>query len=126
MTSSERKALLFLAAVAVLGVGVRLAGSEPTSPAATVATRRALLQQIAAVDSARASREAKERARGAGKGRRRGAADSSALPARGPSRRPSRLTRDSTATAPSAVAPPPPNVVAWLAPAGSTLDRLTP
>ena len=115
MTPSERKALLFLAAVAVLGVGVRLAGSEPTSPAATLATRRALLRQIAAVDSVRAARESKERARGAGKGRGRGAADSSTHLERGTSRRSSRIKRDGTVTASSAVPPPPPNVVPWLA-----------
>ena len=116
MTSSERKALLFLAAVAVLGVGVRLAGSEPTSPAATLATRRALLQQIAAVDSVRAGRESKARGGGVGKGKGRGDADSAAPPAHGSSRRAPRPARDSTMTGRSAVPPPPSNVVPWLAP----------
>ena len=69
MTSPERRALLFLAAVAVLGVGARLAGTEAEGPAATVESRRALARQIAAVDSARAAEERKKRERKAGSGR---------------------------------------------------------
>ena len=69
MTSPERRALLFLAAVAVLGVGARLAGTEAEGPAATVESRRALARQIAAVDSARAAEERRKRERKAGGGR---------------------------------------------------------
>ena len=73
MTSPERRALLFLAAVAVLGVGARLAGTEAEGPAATVESRRALARQIAAVDSARAAEERRKRERkeGAGRGGKR-------------------------------------------------------
>ena len=63
MTAPERRALLFLAAVAVLGVGARLAGTEAEGPAATVESRRALVRQIAAVDSARAAEERRRRER---------------------------------------------------------------
>jgi competence ComEA-like helix-hairpin-helix protein len=69
MTSPERRALLFLAAVAVLGIGARLAGTEAEGPAATVESRRALARQIAAVDSARADQERRKRERKGGEGR---------------------------------------------------------
>ena len=60
MTPAERRALLFLAAAALLGAFVRLArttGDDPPPPAA----QRALALQIAAVDSARAAEAEKER-----------------------------------------------------------------
>jgi len=51
MTSGERKALLFLAGVAVLGGVARVVASP--APAPTAAERGALRDQIGAVDSAR-------------------------------------------------------------------------
>ena len=56
VTSSERKALIFLGAVALLGLGARVVRTSGATPAATVETRRALLRQIAAVDSARVAK----------------------------------------------------------------------
>lgn len=90
MTAPERRALLFLAAVAVLGVGARLAGTEAEGPAATVESRRALVRQIAAVDSARAAEERRKRERqrgGAGRAeprRRTGTLAIEGGPARAP------------------------------------------
>lgn len=52
-TPAERQALLFVAAVAALGVGVR--GCRALEPAASATDRTALAVQMAAVDSAVAS-----------------------------------------------------------------------
>ena len=60
MTPAERRALLFLAAAALLGAFVRLAGTRD-DPKPEPAARRALALQIAAVDSARAAEAEKER-----------------------------------------------------------------
>jgi competence protein ComEA len=51
MTSGERKALLFLAGIGVLGAGARLVTAPSRVP--TPAERLALQQQLGAVDSAR-------------------------------------------------------------------------
>jgi competence protein ComEA len=60
MTNGERKALVFLAGVGVLGAGARLASAPARVP--TAAERAALDGQIAAVDSARhASRRGGDR-----------------------------------------------------------------
>jgi competence protein ComEA len=70
-TPAERKALLFLSGVLLLGTGVRasraIRGALPTDPAAEAALER----QIAAVDSVRASRPS---GRGRARTRRRAAA----------------------------------------------------
>ncbi len=79
-TPAERQALLFLAAVAVIGGGVRVAGSrtlardaaraeQGPAPSADLATR-ALDAQIAAVDSARRSGKAKNASSRAGSSRK--------------------------------------------------------
>jgi competence protein ComEA len=52
-TPGERKALLFLATVAVLGAGVRLASAIRSGTADDGESRSALREQIAAVDAAR-------------------------------------------------------------------------
>jgi competence protein ComEA len=52
-TPAERKALLFLAGVIVLGASVRVVRAAKRDGAADAATRQALRQQLAAVDSAR-------------------------------------------------------------------------
>jgi len=67
MTPSERKALLFLATVGVLGAGARLAVTP--GRADTPASRAALERQLGAVDSARAADRASDRS-GAGARRR--------------------------------------------------------
>ena len=74
MTPAERRALLFLAAAALLGASVRLArGRDGHAP--EPAAQRALALQIAAVDSARAAEAEKERERPKRGGKRaRGAA----------------------------------------------------
>jgi competence protein ComEA len=51
MTSGERKALLFLAGIGVLGAGARLLRTPSRAPGP--AERQALQQQLGAVDSAR-------------------------------------------------------------------------
>jgi competence protein ComEA len=61
MTTAERKALLFLAAVATLGAGARLVATPRRAD--TPASRAALAHQLAAVDSARAARPPRDRAR---------------------------------------------------------------
>ena len=82
-TPAERKALLFLSGVLLLGTGVRavraIQGAPPPDPAAAAALER----QLAAVDSARANR-APGRARG--KRGRRAAARDTARPPAGPTR----------------------------------------
>lgn len=71
MTPSERKALLFLAAVTVAGMAVRLAGGAEggTRMSETAGDRMALDAQLAAVDSAMAhangDRPARRRSQGA-------------------------------------------------------------
>jgi competence protein ComEA len=52
-TPAERKALLFLAGVIVLGASVRVVRAAKRDGAADAATRQALRQQLAAGDSAR-------------------------------------------------------------------------
>ena len=79
VTSHERKALLFLGIVALLGIGARVVRSSAATPAATVETRRALLRQIAAVDSARSVKAAKK-----GKGSSEGSRKRSAKPDHAP------------------------------------------
>jgi competence protein ComEA len=67
VTTPERKALLFLAAIALLGAGARLAadrGADATAPL----TRGALAAQLDAVDSARTA--ARARRQGAKQGRK--------------------------------------------------------
>jgi len=61
MTPAERKALLFLSAVAALGAGVRVTGGASDHPPPAPAARRALARHIQAVDSAQ---RADARARG--------------------------------------------------------------
>src|SRR5687767_5702539 len=77
-TPGERKALLFLGAVVVLGAGARgaavLHGDAPPDAAA----RRALDAQIEAVDSARQRVASKKKGRKKGKGRRTKSAAASA------------------------------------------------
>ena len=59
MTPSERNALFFFSAVAVLGAGVRLYRASRGEEGPPASARAALEAQIAAVDSARASRASK-------------------------------------------------------------------
>lgn len=59
MTPAERRALLFLAAAALLGASVRLARTRD-DPRPAPAAERALALQLAAVDSARAAEAARE------------------------------------------------------------------
>jgi DNA uptake protein ComE-like DNA-binding protein len=54
-TPAERKALLFLAGVIVLGASVRVVRAARGDGASDVATRHALSRQLAAVDSAQSS-----------------------------------------------------------------------
>ncbi|HZF68330.1 MAG TPA: helix-hairpin-helix domain-containing protein [Gemmatirosa sp.] len=70
MTPSERKALVFLLAVAALGGGVRAVAGSAGRERPAAAERAALDAQLQAVDSARA-RRGRERTRvGKGRGRR--------------------------------------------------------
>jgi len=69
-TPAERKALLFLAGVIVLGASVRVVRAARDNGSADVATRQALAQQLAAVDSARTGDARRKRATRAGDGRR--------------------------------------------------------
>lgn len=55
-TPSEKKAMLFLAVVAVLGISVRALRAVGSVPAVVPADSLALERQLAAVDSARAAR----------------------------------------------------------------------
>jgi competence protein ComEA len=57
-TSSERKALLFAAAVLLLGSAVRVARSLALAPVASSESRAALAQQIAAVERAKVTSHA--------------------------------------------------------------------
>lgn len=54
-TPAERKALLFLAGVIVLGAGVRVVRAARADGSGDSTTRQALARQLAAVDSARGS-----------------------------------------------------------------------
>jgi len=75
MTPAERKTLAFFAAIAALGAGARAAGLG-APPAAVVSSdppadeRAALDRQLAAVDSARASRQRRPKGRVRAPGRR--------------------------------------------------------
>ncbi|HWE43435.1 MAG TPA: hypothetical protein VG432_13065, partial [Gemmatimonadaceae bacterium] len=51
-TPSEKKALGFLAAVALLGAGVRMSGAVSDASAADASSREALRRQIVAAESA--------------------------------------------------------------------------
>jgi competence protein ComEA len=63
-TPAERKALLFLAGVIVLGASVRVVRAARDDRPADVASRQALARQLAAVDSARAGHEPARRSVG--------------------------------------------------------------
>lgn len=83
MTAAERKAIAFFAAVAALGAGARAAGLG-APPAAVVSSdpstdeRAALDRQLAAVDSARASRQRRPKGRTQAPRRRAAAGDTAA------------------------------------------------
>jgi competence protein ComEA len=82
MTTGERKALLFLATIGVLGAAARAVSAPPRAPSR--AERAALAGQIQAVDSARDER-ARRPARGKGRRERvasapRSASERSAAP----------------------------------------------
>ena len=69
-TPAERKALLFLAGVIVLGASVRVVRAARDDGSSDVATRQALSRQLAAVDSAR-TREGNRKGIKKGSGSRR-------------------------------------------------------
>ena len=69
-TPAERKALLFLAGIIVLGASVRVVRAARDDGSADVATRQALAQQLAAVDSARTGEARRKRPKSAGGARR--------------------------------------------------------
>jgi DNA uptake protein ComE-like DNA-binding protein len=73
MTSAERRALLFLSAVAVLGAGVRAVRGRADAAAPTVEGRQALARHIQRVDSAERTRGRASRPKRAprGEGRKR-------------------------------------------------------
>jgi competence ComEA-like helix-hairpin-helix protein len=77
-TPGERKALLFLGAVIVLGAGARGAAVLHSDAPPDAAARRALNAQIDAVDSARHRVAASKKGGKKGRGRRTKAAESSA------------------------------------------------
>jgi competence protein ComEA len=88
MTPSERKALLFLAVIGVLGVGARIAGSAGEQPRVRREDARALDAQVAAVDSAMArERPARGRATPRARVRRTAADDGTAHDVTPPARR---------------------------------------
>lgn len=70
-TPSEKKALGFLALVAVLGAVVRMSGAVANASAADASSREALRRQIVAAESAGAVERRGRRGGGAGRGRRR-------------------------------------------------------
>ncbi len=76
-TPGERKALLFLGAVVVLGAGARGAAVLRSDKPPDAAARRALDAQIEAVDSARQHIASRKKGRKKGKGRRTKATESS-------------------------------------------------
>jgi len=77
-TPGERKALLFLGAVVVLGAGARGAAVLRSDKPPDAAARRALDAQIEAVDSARHRVASKKKGRKKSKGRRTKTSESSA------------------------------------------------
>ena len=77
-TPGERKALLFLGAVIVLGAGARGAAVLRSDKPPDAAARRALDAQIAAVDSARERVASNKKSKKKRKGRRTKAAESPA------------------------------------------------
>lgn len=93
MTTAERKAVAFFAALAAAGAGARALGigDPPGARAPAAADRVALQRQLEAVDSAHARRERGRSGKAAGEGKR---------------------GRRSRGGAPDAAAAPPPTVVA--------------
>lgn len=91
-TPAERKALLFLALVAFLGAGVRALGAPRGAEAGDAAARRALREQINAVEAARRSGAsgAKRTATSRGASGTTGAATSKPAAKRAPSARSSK------------------------------------
>jgi competence protein ComEA len=81
-TPAERKALLFLAGVIVIGSGVRVVRAARDDRQSDPANRQALARQLAAVDSARAGAVRRSATRGRGGASRRTTRDTSASPAR--------------------------------------------
>ena len=71
-TPSEKKALGFLAAVAILGAGVRMAGAVSDASAADSSSREALRRQIVAAESSGAGERRGHRSGGGANGGRRG------------------------------------------------------
>ena len=112
-TPAERKALLFLAGVIVLGAGVRVVRAARDHDSDDPASRQALSRQLAAVDSARrdeaGSRRGGSSSRGAGARRRaakpaaRGRTDSSSSVRRDSASRRARTRRDSVVVPPAPV-----------------------
>jgi competence ComEA-like helix-hairpin-helix protein len=80
-TPGERKALLFLGAIVVLGAGARGAQVLHSDAPPDAAARRALDAQIEAVDSARHRVASKKKSKRNGRGRRAPAAEASIDPA---------------------------------------------
>jgi competence protein ComEA len=70
-TPSEKKALGFLAAVAVLGAAVRMSGAVSDATAADASSREGLRRQIVAAESAGAAERRGRRGGGAASGGRR-------------------------------------------------------
>ena len=70
-TPSEKKALGFLAVVAVVGAAVRMSGAVASASAADAGSREALRRQIVAAESAGAVERRGRRGGGASKGKRR-------------------------------------------------------
>jgi competence protein ComEA len=77
VTPSERRALVFLAAVAALGVGTRAVRGRGAEAPPALEARAALARQIAVVDSVR---DAGRSRAGRGRARRRGAAPTPVRP----------------------------------------------
>jgi competence protein ComEA len=127
-TPAERKALLFLAAVSVLGIGVRAVRSVRGAPPPVEGDRAGLAAQIAAVDSARAesrrtsSRGGSSRGGSASGARREGSASRSARGEGSATRRRARTSATTATPAPDRPAPGVPlplGGVPVLAPEGS-------
>ena len=111
-TPAERKALLFLAGVIVLGAGVRVVRAARDHDSDDPASRQALSRQLAAVDSARRDEAGSRRgssSRGAGGRRRadkptaRGLTDRSSSVRRDSAGRRARTRRDSVVVPPAPV-----------------------
>jgi competence protein ComEA len=107
-TPAERKALLFLGAVAVLGVGVRLVAHVRGDRPAVVGMQPELERQLARAEAQarldKAEREAREK-RGAGK-RARGARDPGSAKGRAATPAAAKSTAANWPAAPVAPAPP--------------------